>query len=226
MPPAAPQSLVLAFSLLVALTAAGFLLLVRRAGASPVKSTFFMLSWLAAVAGLAASGRLLDFDRVPPPLFLPVVVGGVITVALAFSSWGTRLVMELPLALLVGSQAFRLPLELVMHHAYEVEVMPVQMSYEGLNLDILTGATALILAFYPRRFLVWAWNFMGLALLINVVTIAILSTPIPIRVFTNEPANLWIATVPFCWLPTFLVPLALLGHLLVFRSLTSRPSAG
>lgn len=226
MPPPAPQSLVIAFSLLVALVASGFLLMVRRAGASPVKTALVMLFWLAVVASLAASGRLLDFDRVPPPLFLPVALGGFSTVALAFSGWGTKLVRQLPLALLVGWQAFRLPLELVMHHAYEVEVMPVQMSYEGLNLDIVTGVTALILAFYPRRFLVWAWNCLGLALLINVVTVAILSTPIPFRVFLNEPANLWIATVPFCWLPTFLVPLALLGHLLVFRKLTSRPSEG
>ena len=33
------------------------------------------------------------------------------------------------------------------------------------------------------------WNILGLGLLINIVAIAILSMPTPLRVFMNEPAN-------------------------------------
>ena len=54
--------------------------------------------------------------------------------------------MGLPLWVLVAVQGFRLPLELAMHEMYERGVMPVQMSYEGSNYDILTGITALIVA--------------------------------------------------------------------------------
>lgn len=35
----------------------------------------------------------------------------------------------------------------------------------------------------------------------------------------NEPANVWITWPPFVWLPAVLVPVALLGHLLLFRRL-------
>ena len=62
------------------------------------------------------------------------------------------------------------------------------------------------------------WNIIGLALLLNIVTVAILSTPAPIRYFMNDPANRLPSMFPYVWLPTFLVQAALFGHLLVFRA--------
>ena len=72
-----------------------------------------------------------------------VAVGRIL---LARSSIGDRLARGLPLAYLVGFQAFRFPLELAIHRAYVEGVMPVQMSYSGRNFDIVTGLTALVLA--------------------------------------------------------------------------------
>ena len=46
--------------------------------------------------------------------------------------------------------------------------------------------------------------------------------PTPFRQFS--PANLFVAEVPFIWLPAFLVTSALFGHLLVFRKLHSETS--
>jgi hypothetical protein len=106
--------------------------------------------------------------------------------------------------------------------------MPVQMSYSGRNLDIVTGVTALVVAVLVRRrvagrTLVAVWNVMGLALLVNVVTIAILSTP-RIRFFGDDRLNVFVTHPPFVWLPAVMVPTALAGHLLVFRALAnSRP---
>jgi hypothetical protein len=68
---------------------------------------------------------------------------------------------------------------------------------------------------------VLAWNILGLALLANIVTIAILSTPVPFRRFIDGPPNLLPSEVPYVWLPSFLVQLALAGHVLVFRRLWS-----
>jgi hypothetical protein len=64
-----------------------------------------------------------------------------------------------------------------------------------------------------------AWNVLGLALLANIVAIAVLATPTPFHHFVNEPPNLLPSTFPYVWLPTFLVPAALFGHLLVFRAI-------
>jgi hypothetical protein len=65
---------------------------------------------------------------------------------------------------------------------------------------------------------------MGCVLLTVVVTVAILSTPTPIRMFHNEPANVWITWFPFVWLPCLFVALALVGHILIFRRLRAEGS--
>ena len=109
--------------------------------------------------------------------------------------------------------------------------MPVQMSYSGRNFDIVTGITAVLLgawlAFTRResRGLVLLWNTLGLALLVNILVVALLSTPTPMRVFMNEPANVWISRAPWVWLPAVLVLAALCGHVLVYRRLAAAPAA-
>jgi hypothetical protein len=180
-------------------------------------------AWLGLTWALAASGVLRRFDATPPP-FAPFVVAiTVLGVAIAFSPVGTRLVRGWSLAALVSVQAFRLPLELVMHRAYEDGVMPVQMSYSGWNFDVVTGISAAILGvalsrWRVPRWVVGLWNVVGLLLLLNVVTIAVLSTPL-FRVFGDDRLNTFVAWPPFVWLPAVLVVAAWAGHLLVFRKL-------
>jgi hypothetical protein len=65
---------------------------------------------------------------------------------------------------------------------------------------------------------VLGWNVLGLALLANIVAIAVLSTPTLHR-FPEGPPNVLPSTFPWVWLPSFLVQVALGSHLLVFRRL-------
>ena len=62
---------------------------------------------------------------------------------------------------------------------------------------------------------------IGLLLLINVVTVAILGTP-RIRYFGDAHLNTWVTYTPFVWLPAVMVLAALAGHLIVFQALRSR----
>jgi hypothetical protein len=183
-----------------------------------------LIVYLAVPAILASLGVL---DRYAPPPAPGFILFGLITlgtVILAFSPFGLRLAAGISLAGLVGYQAFRVPLEWLLHELYSEGVIPVQMTYAGQNFDLVTGVLAAALAVWlwaghRTVWLVAAWNIMGLGLLINVVTIAILSTPVPFRYFMNDPANLLPSTFPYVWLPTFLVQAALFGHLLVFRAI-------
>ena len=186
--------------------------------------------WLALTLALAARG-VLTFEGLPPTMPILLVITIAASIRIALSRTGERLALGVPLGLLVLSQAFRLPLELIMHRLGEDGLMPVQMSYSGLNFDILTGLLAIpvgLLALTGRapRGLVAAWNVLGTLLLVNVVTIALLSAPTPMRVFMNEPANVWVTQAPWVWLPTLLVPLALIGHIVVFRRLRHDARAG
>jgi hypothetical protein len=210
----------LGFVAVVLLVAAAIVLLVRRAGGPAGRVAVGLAVYLAAMYALGASGLL--GDGLPPrPLIL---LGPALACTLWFalrSRAGEALAHRAPLALLVGLQAFRLPLELLMHAWSQEGALPVQMTLAGRNFDIVTGITALLVAPFAARSraLVYAWNILGLALLINIVTIAIVSLPGPLRMFPADPPNLLVLRAPYTWLPGFLVQVALAGHILVFRAL-------
>ena len=222
--------------LLVCLLAWGTFVAWRRSGASmkaarraSAMSLVGASAWMAATWTAAASGLLRQWERNPPPFGILVVSIIALAFAMTYSRVGTRIAMGVPLWALVSVQAFRLPLELAMHGMYTRGVMPVQMTYTGLNFDITTGVTAIpvaILAARGRagRAIVAAWNILGLALLINVVTVAILGTP-RFRYFGEEHLNVWVTYPPFVWLPAVMVLAALAGHLLIFRALASQRRA-
>jgi hypothetical protein len=179
-------------------------------------------AWMAVTWIAASSGVLRRWDATPPPFALLVLGVVLVSVLIASGRYGRRLAHGLPLWVLIGVQGFRLPLELAMHAMSERGVMPAQMSYSGRNFDIVTGVTALIVAALLRarsagRGLVLAWNVLGLALLLNVVTVAILSTP-RFRYFGDDALNVFVTYPPFVWLPAVMVVAALAGHLLVFRA--------
>ena len=50
-------------------------------------------------------------------LLLPLLLGFIVFSLAARSEWGRELSVKTPLALLIGFQAFRFPLELLLHRA-------------------------------------------------------------------------------------------------------------
>lgn len=180
--------------------------------------------WLLATGVLGQTGFLAGGEGLPPRFVIVMVPMFALPVLLGLSHVGQRLA-NAPFALLVGFQAFRLPLELVMHQAAIEGTMPEQMTYTGMNFDIVTGATALVVALLAAgglapRWLLWAWNALGTALLVAILIIAVASLP-AFAAFGREPAqvNTWIAYFPFVWLPAGLVSAAVLGHVLLWRRL-------
>ena len=93
---------------------------------------------------------------------------------------------------------------------------------------ILVGLTAIPLAWLcfmrgaRRRFIAVVWNVAGIAILANIVIHALLSAPTPFQVLRTEPPTTIIATLPYIWLPGFLVPLALSLHVASLRTLGVR----
>jgi hypothetical protein len=185
--------------------------------------------WMLVTALVAASGLLRRFDATPPPFVLLIVAVAAIGIAVPCSPVGSLLVRGLPLGALVGFQVFRFPLELLLHRAYVEGVMPVQMSYAGRNFDIVSGITAGALGLWlsrreAPRGIVAAWNLLGSALLVNIVAVAILSTP-RFAWFGADRLNTFVTYPPFVWLPAILVAAALAGHVLVWRRLVDHGGA-
>lgn len=180
---------------------------------------------LAVSTAASASGLLANFDATPPYLMRFILPHVVFTIIVgAISPYGRRMALGLPIAALVGFQVFRIPVELLLHEFYREGLAPIQVTYLGRNLDILTGLTAIPVAWLAARgkasrSLLLAWNWLGVALLINVVSVALTSMPGPFRLFMNEPSARFIADFPYIFVPTGFVTTALFGHVLLFRRL-------
>ena len=182
-------------------------------------------AFLALTGALSGSG-VLETRMLPPPLVLFAFGSMAAAIAAAFSPLGTRLVRGVPIAALVAVQGFRLPLELVLHAWKEQGVLPVQMTFEGHNFDIVSGVLALLVAGWltrvepgssGERAAVWTFNLVGFALLLVVSSIAVLSSPVPIRSYLNDPPVLLAFHFPYGWIVPVCVGGAMFGHLLVFR---------
>jgi hypothetical protein len=190
-----------------------------------------IVGWLVVVSIWSGSGMMADFSLFPLN-FAPVIVIPLITILVwTFSRNLSEVLMNIPAANIIRLQVFRFFVELLLWALFVASVLPEQMTFEGRNLDILSGVTAPFIAWLVSRHKISKaglilWNFACLGLLINIVTVAILSTPSPIRVFMNEPSNTIVAYFPVSWLPAFLVPLAYTLHFLSLRQLSRQTTAG
>ena len=184
--------------------------------------------WLAAMAAAALSGLLGRFDVRPPPMVIWFASMVVMTLALAWSPFGRRFADKLPFVALIGFQAFRLPLELIMHRAAIAGIMPDVMTYTGYNFDIVTGATALPLALYAwrhpvPRWLIVLWNVTGQIMLFVVAGVALAASPM-FRAFGDDQLNVWVTEFPYVWIAV-MVAAALFGHVVTLRKLIAERRA-
>lgn len=197
-----------------------------RKKAKALAVTFIFLSgWLTTSAIIAFKGELLDFTTTPPKIFLIVLPSTLFVIYVSISSRVNTLLTVIPASWLVYVQSYRVFVELVLWLLLLKNIIPVQMTFEGLNYDILTGLSALLVGYYCLtvnkwpRVVVLLWNFAGLLLVTNIFLIALLSTPSPLRQFFNEPSNTIVAYFPFVWIPAFIVPFAYLMHVLSIKQI-------
>ena len=151
--------------------------------------------------------------------------------AVALSPFGRSVAANVPLVTLIGLQSFRLPLEIVMHRAAGLGIMPPELSYSGYNFDIVTGAAALVLWMLMRAgarvplWVVWLWNAWGCGCLLVIAAIAVTTSPM-LRLFGDDPrhVNTWVLFWPYVWLPVVLVTIAVATHVVLTRRLLMKPS--
>ena len=181
--------------------------------------------WMVVSSALALTGFIQDFSTMPPRFFIVLIIPLPVIIWATFSRTGKEILNVIPPQNIIRLQVFRVVVEILLWLCFIQNMLPVQMTFEGRNFDILAGLTAPFIAYlcFTKQMLnksiAIAWNIVCLGLLINIVTIAILSAPVPFRVFMNEPANTLVTHFPFVWLPAFLVPLAYGLHFLSLRQL-------
>ncbi|MDF9799447.1 hypothetical protein OKW21_004710 [Catalinimonas alkaloidigena] len=184
--------------------------------------------WLVALSVMSLSGFLSDYSALPPRMFIVLIVPLLVLILLLRSKSFNNYIKEIPAHKIIFLQVFRVPVEYFLWLLFTANITPVQMTFEGRNWDIVTGLLAPIVAYaiYKKpklsRPLAFSFNLLGLLLLINIVTIAILSLPTPFRQFMNEPANVAVSWFPIVFLPGILVPMAYYLHAISFKQLMAR----
>lgn len=181
--------------------------------------------WILLIGGISATGYFENTTTLPPRF--PFVL--IFSVALA--CFGYRKLKSKPASysLLLAVHSLRLPVELVLYRLYLSGEIPVLMTFQGWNLDILMGISALLLLLFrllskreiPHRFLI-AWNICGIGFLATIAGIAILSSPLPVQQWAFDQPNVALIKFPFVLLPAYLVPVVFLSHFLMLKKLFSK----
>jgi hypothetical protein len=188
-----------------------------------------LVFWAGFVSAWSLSGRMANFSMFPLNV-LPVLIIPLITIlAITFSKTFREIIIHVPAQSLVRLQSFRFFVEILLWALFMQNQLPVQMTFEGRNFDVLSGLSAPIVAYLISRqklstTALLIWNVLCLGLLLNILGTAILSMPTSLRQFMNEPASTIVNVFPVSWLPGFLVPLAYGLHFFSLRQLAIKKS--
>ena len=197
------------------------------------KSTFIffgLVIWLIIQAVLSLNNIYnTDIHSFPPKIMLIGIFPTMLTIIILFAtSKGREFIGSLPLKHMTYLNIVRIPVEIVLFWLFLNKIIPELMTFEGRNFDIFAGLSAPIVAYFGftkqkiSRKAILIWNFVCLGLLINIVVNALFSAPSPIQQFAFDQPNIAILNFPFSWLPTFIVPIVLFGHLTSIRQLTKK----
>lgn len=184
--------------------------------------------WLLYVGVLSDFGVIRNTALRPPGaafIFLPVFL--FVFLFLVRSSAGAGIALALPLWVILGTQSFRVGVELFLHQLWLNGLVPRMLTYESGNADILIGATAPLAAWLSTKGRLgqrWAlaWNILGLLSLANVALRALMTAPGRLNLIHAEVPNVAIGTFPFTYIAGFFAPLALVLHVLALRAFRNR----
>ncbi len=174
---------------------------------------------------LGISGFYQNIDTTPPRFFLLLPPSIVLIILLFLTKRGKRFIDTLDIKKITLLHSIRVPVELILHSIFLYQLIPVEMTYQGYNFDIISGISAPVIYFlifnkkkYSKQLLMF-WNLVCLALLANIIVIATLSAQTPFQKLAFDQPNVALMYFPFVWLPSIVVPLVLLSHLASIRQL-------
>jgi hypothetical protein len=152
-----------------------------------------------------------------PPMLLIVL--------LFFTKRGKQFIDGLDIKILTLLHVIRVPVEITLFWLFSHKAVPVEMTFEGRNFDILCGITAPFVYYFGyvkgvlNKTTIIAWNIACVLLLANTVVTAVLSAPSPFQRFGFDQPNIALFHFPFVWLPSCLVPIVFLANLAAIRKL-------
>lgn len=200
--------------LFIIITLLTLILMYGATGSKAIPAVYLILILLTGIA--AAYGL---FRQSPPLLVAAIICAAIATTVIYRRQYRKPIKVQYLWAI----HCLRIAVELILYKLYLAGKVPVFMTFEGWNYDIITGISAVFFLVYSlkkSRFnsnIIMLWNLAGIVLLSIVVITAILSAPLPIQQLAFEQPNIAVLEFPFCLLPVIVVPIVYLSHALLLR---------
>jgi hypothetical protein len=200
-------------------------LITARAAAGRAAVLGALGAWFALVLAIGATGALSPARGGAPGLGLAVILPVAALVWAYFALSSVRNAMAAtPLPALIALHAIRV-LGLSFIVLYAEGRLPAPFAPSAGWGDVFIGVTALPIAWTVMRFgesvrpLVFAWNVIGIADLVNAIALGALSAPGPLQVFSGPPDSSPMTSLPWLIIPGFLVPCLLFLHVVILARL-------
>ncbi len=223
-----PIYIAIAFGATTFLTLFLFLNALKKSGIKNAnKIVGGLLFWMSIQTFVGLKGVYhQDLDAIPPKILLFGILPTIIVMFYALlSKKGKSFTKQLDIKYLTLISIVRIPVEMVLYLLFINKTIPKIMTFEGANFDILAGISSIFIfyfGFVKNRLnskIILIWNFLSLALLINIIVLAFLSAPSPFQKLAFEQPNIAILYFPFVWLPTVIVPIVIFGHIVSIKKL-------
>ena len=190
--------------------------------------------WVGLASGLGAAGEFQFSPNSPAPLIGVFVVTPLLIVGgLAFANRGFRsALLAIPTSLLIGLNSMRVLGVLFLLLSFDGRLSGPFPFSAGLG-DIITGVVAVPLALMTARSrslpaaAIAPWNFFGALDLVAAIALGITSANgSPLQLIHVGVGSDAMQALPFCLVPTVLVPFYLITHGVVAAQLAAhRPQA-
>ncbi|MFK7953930.1 MAG: hypothetical protein AB8B73_13875 [Ekhidna sp.] len=192
---------------------------------TPAITLALLFSWIFVICTLTFNDFFQDFSM-PPRLFIFVGLT-IISIVVLFAAPKSRAFLnKMPITTLTYLHIIRVPVEIVLWWLAISGLIPLDLTFEGSNLDIISGISAPFAAVFMvsgksiNRIGAIIWNVLAIGLLFNIVLRAISYTPYFYeQVAGGEVANNAMFHFPYVLLPTFVVPVVLFSHLVCLYQL-------
>lgn len=198
------------------------LVLLFRATSGNMRILLLYLPWLLLVGIPAYYGYFEETHTIPPQFTL--IFAGIILITVHLYRYLRQTKLNLRYALLIHS--LRIPVEWSLDRWCQEGLVPELMTHRGWNFDILLGFSALTLwisgSFLKVKWgnsLFMIWNIAGMISLCCILTLAILSSPLPLQCLAFDQPNIAVLKFPYIFLPACIVPIVFLTHLLTISQL-------
>ena len=182
-----------------------------------------VILWVILLGILSNRGFFSNFTALPPRLSLALLTPLPVVLIFVRSRAGAAVLRRIEPQWLFYLQAFRILVEAGLWLSVRNGLLPVQLSFEGRNFDMLTGLMAIPVGYYCFVKRSWPpviallFNIGGLLMLVNAVVLATLSMPTPLQAFDSQPDASLLTRFPGIFLPGLLVPLAYTLHIFSLR---------